>query len=449
MRDFEAYYAAGRAVNGGGNPYSPSLLASERHVPGVASGRAELLPYVGAPPTAALWSLLARLDYLQASRVWMLALLAALAALVAATVSCCGEQSPEDALTASLCALSFVPITSAFVLGQPALAAYAGTAVALVANRRSISLTVLAFMTGALHPNVALPGLATARARRGLAALGLAAAGLYVLGAFASGPAWPALYAHVVGEHAQAERVLAIQYTPAAILFGLGFTETAATYTGTAIAIAAVVVAAAGAARVREDVRRFAILCAALPLCTGFVHEHDFVVIFIAALWATRALGPRAGAAAIFAYGLCAVNWLDFAQQPGAALQDVVLAAAALAAILAWRRKRGALDYAAASLTFAAVLFGAAVGAQHHAPIWPNDMRAFTVPHGANAAYFWHAEQIASGLERVEPAWSLLRSFPVAGSIVLLAICVFAKPSSDIDVHEIVERRNRIGVEVL
>lgn len=447
FRDFEAYYAAGRAMNAGTNPYAASLFDYEKAVPGVDAHRFELLPFVGAPPANALWSALARANYDAASRLWLAVLCLGVGALVFAALGFCATSRPFDAANALLCALSFVPLTSGIVLGQPMVVAAAAVSLGILALPRSIPLAVLATIAGTLQPVMLVPAASFAGVRRGLVALAIAFAAIYALGAASASPQWPLTYAELLRAHAGAERVIAIQYTPAAVLFALGLSETTATIAGIAFAAVALAVTALGIAKTNDAVRRFSIVCAALPIASGFVHEHNFVPLFVPALWAARSFSTRTQGAVVLAFGLIAVNWMDFAQQPAGAAQDVVLGLGALAAILAWQRERSLWSYGAALAVTFTIALGAWVGAHHPAPIWPNDMQAFHVPAGAAAAYVWHVEQIRSGLERVEPAWGLLRSFSLAGSIVLLAVLSFGK-RLNIDVHEVVERRDRVGTEV-
>lgn len=450
LRDFEAYYSAGSAINAHRDPYSRELFRYEAQVPGVDATRPELLPFVGAPPTAVLWSALARINYLTAARIWLCAMGLALAVTLLATLRCCGVRlTLLDGFIAAICALSFVPITSGFVLGQPAIIAYAAAALAVVYVGRSTVQTTLALLVGAMQPNIALAALAIAGTRRGVVALALAACGLYGLGAAYGGLRWPLAYAELLRAHGAAERVIAIQYTPNAVLFGFGWTQAQANAAGIAVAVAAFAFAIVGMLRTRDVVRRFAIACAALPFVSGFVHEHNFVLLFIPALWAVRSFSLRVQGFVVLAFGLAAVNWLDFAQQPGAVAQDIVLGIGAIAAILAWAPRRSIASYAGAVAATVTVFCGAWIGTHHPAPIWPNDMRASHAAASASAASIWHLEAIHTGLERAEPAWALLRSFSLAGSAILLAVLVLAKPRLDIDVHEVVERGNRVRIEVL
>ncbi|MDQ2865687.1 MAG: glycosyltransferase 87 family protein [Candidatus Eremiobacteraeota bacterium] len=447
MRDFEAYYAAGSATNAHSDPYAASLFHYEQRIPGVEVSRPELLPFVGAPPALLLWSALARIDYARAAKLWLVVLCAALAATIAVAVARCGKAGVGDACVASLCALSFVPITSGISLGQPALLAYAAAAIALFAATRSTGVTALGVIGCAVQPNVGLASLPIIGKKRGAVAFAISLPVLYLAGAAYLGFDWPIGYGRILTAHAIAERFIAIQYTPAAVLFGFGCLRALSVQFGIAIAIAALVLAVFGIARTQSLERRFGIACCALPLLSGFVHEHNFVLLFIPALWAARRFPARTQAIVVLAFGLTAVNWLDFAQQPRAVAQDAVLAFAALAAIVAWQSERTVFSYGAAVATCGIVAIGAYAGLHHPAPIWPNDMRPFALPPGASAAYIWHAEQVGTGLERQEPAWALLRSLSLAGSSLLLCVLCLAKPLN-IDVHEVVERRDRIGVEV-
>ncbi|MEO9170740.1 MAG: glycosyltransferase 87 family protein [Candidatus Baltobacteraceae bacterium] len=428
MRDFEAYYSAGRAVNARANPYDASLLRYERAVPGVEGTRNELLPFVGAPPSLALWSAIARTDYTTASRTWLFVLCAALFALVLATLECCDARVRSlDFFIVSICALSFVPITSDFVLGSPALVAYSAGAAALVASSRSTLLTAFSALVGSLQPNVALACAVIARGRRGLIALAFAASVLYGLGAAMAGFAWPASYAALLRAHGSAEQIIAIQYTPAAISFGLGLSRATATFVGLAVAFAALAFALFHIFRSKELVRSFAIACTALPFVSGFVHEHDLVLLFIPALWAIRNVTSRMQPLVVLAFGLASVHWMDFAQQPHAATQDIVLGLGALTAILAFGKDRAPMHYIAATAAFALILGGAWIGIHHPAPIWPNDMQPFKTPPLATAAYVWHIEQIQTGLEQPNPYWAALRIPALSAAAILLVILSLTK----------------------
>ena len=421
MRDFEAYWSAGAAANAGSDPYSTSLMQFERRVPGVSASRNELLPFVGAPPALPLWRAFAHLSYETAARVWAAVLAVALAVIVFAAVRVRGDATLIDAALAALCALAFVPVTSDFDLGQPAIVAYAAAALCVLAAARRPVLAAVAAVAGALQPNVALGALAAAGERSGRIALGAAVAVLYAIGCATMGFAWPLQYFALLQAHAAAERFDAIQYTPGAIAFGFGAPPTAATAIAALIPLAVIATAIVLAFRTSSTNARFAIACAALPLISTFTHEHDLVLLFIPALFALRGAGASAQAAALLAFSFASMNWLDFSQQPAAVAQDLTLAAGAICAALAWCERRTPALYAAGAAAFALACAGGWIGHSHPAPIWPNDMRALSLPPNATAAQTWHAEQIATGLERIEPAWALLRCMPLAGSVMLIA----------------------------
>lgn len=423
MRDFEAYWSAGAAANAGSDPYAPSLLQYERRVPGVSATRNELLPFVGAPPALPLWRAFAALPYDAAARTWSAVLALAFAAIVFAAMRMCAAAGVLDAIVAALCALAFVPVTSDFDLGQPAIVAYAAAALCVLAAaaRRPVMAT-LAAIAGAVQPNVALGALAAAGERNGRIALAAAVVALYAAGCVAMGFAWPLHYLALLQAHGAAEAFDAIQYAPAAIAFGFGMPPVAAKSLAVLISIAALATAVVIALRASSGVARFAIICAALPLIATFTHEHDLVLLFVPALFALRTAEGRPQAAALLAFSFASLNWLDFSQQPAAAAQDLTLAAGALFAGLAWCERRTPALYTAAAASFVLACAGAWIGHAHPAPIWPNDMHAFSLSPAANAAQTWHAEQIATGLERTEPAWALLRCMPLAGSVMLIAV---------------------------
>ncbi len=426
MRDFEAYWSAGRAVNNAADPYAAQLVRFERAVPGVDPEKNELLPFAGAPPSLALWSVFARLEYPAAARCWSVVLAIALAALLYAAFRLCSgvRRNAWDACALTACALSFVPVTSDFGLGQAALVAYAAAAAAVASIPFSVAGSAAALFVAALQPNVSLGAAVLLAKPRGIVAAAAAVFALYALGTIYAGLLWPVHYFTFLLAHGAAERFAAIQYTPASIAFGYGAAPPVAAVIGALVAIAAVVAAAIGIARSEGLAEKFAVACAALPLAAGFMHEHDLVLLLIPALWALRHMQGRMRAFAIFASVLCSVNWMDFAQQPQAAAQDITLAAGFCCAALAWSDQRTPSLYLAATAAFLVVCAGAWIGAHYPAPIWPNGMAPFSVPANATAAQIWQAEQRATGLENVEPAWAALRTFSLAGSLLLLtALC--------------------------
>ena len=137
LRDFEAYWSAGATWNSGDNPYGRAIWINERTLNGVTPSRDELLPFVGPPPTLLLWSLFARLPYDRAAIIWIAVLVAALLAMVAATLRGSAMPVKLSAFSAALAlAIGFGPLTSDLALGQIALPAFAGAALVVVARSR-------------------------------------------------------------------------------------------------------------------------------------------------------------------------------------------------------------------------------------------------------------------------------------------------------------------------
>ena len=433
LRDFEAYYSAGLTWLAHADPYSLAIWNAESHIPGVVASRHEVLPFVGLPATLPFWSLFSRMPYQTATLVWILLIAGALVTLVIASITLLRLHAAH-AILAAIAALAFVPITSDFGLGQAALPAYAFAVFTLTTPPLLAS---VAIALSALQPNVALGLGVMLQSPRTSIALVFGAIIIYAVGTIAAGAAWPLHYASVVSTHAQAERFAAIQYTPAAVLYGFGLPQPLAQGAGWLIALTAAIVAIAGALRTRATAHRFAILCCAIPFATGFFHEHDFVALFVPALFTL--VYARNTALSAFAMVLVGVNWLDFAQQPQAAPQDITLAAGLFMAAAGFAPKPHVVASAVASI--AAVAFGAWIGHTHPLPIWPNDMAGTTT--GATIAEVWKNEQLQTGLLRPDTAAALLRSFALLGSALLLYLVL------NVDVHHVVERRDAVGMEVL
>ncbi len=433
LRDFEAYYSAGATWLAHGDPYSLAIWTAQTHIPGVVPARYEVLPFVGLPATLPFWALFSRLPYQVATIVWTLLLVCALISIVILSAHLLRLSIANTTLTAIL-VLAFVPITSDFGLGQAALPAYAFAVFALTTPPLLGSIAVA---LSALQPNVALGLGAMLESPRTALVLISGAIIVYAAGAVAEGAIWPLHYASAVSAHARAERFATIQYTPAAVLYGFGLRDSIAQLVGWIIALGALVLAILGAVRARDTAHRFAILCCTIPFVTGFFHEHDFVVLFIPVLFAL--VYGRNAALAAFATVLVGVNWLDFAQQPQAAPQDITLAAALFIAAVGFAPK---LDHIAAAVgSIAAVALGVWVGHVHPLPIWPNDIQG--VAHGRTIAEVWKNEQLQTGLLSPYAAAAVLRSFALLGSALLFFLVL------NVNVHHVIERRDAVGMKVL
>ncbi|MDB5092457.1 MAG: hypothetical protein JWO85_558 [Candidatus Eremiobacteraeota bacterium] len=431
-RDFEAYYAAGATWNAGGDPWSRAIWQVERTIRGVDPSRDELLPYVGPAAALPLFGALARLPHALAVRWWTALTILALAALVAASLALAGVRRGWPLLGGALFALASGPATSAIGLGQAALIAAAGIACALVAfERGSVAAGALGTLLAGLQPNLALTLVARMRDRTAWisAIAGAAVFGLLTLAA-GGGIAGLTAYLHRLGEHGRAEAFVAIQHTPAAILWSLGVAPQLASALGIAIAVATVAAVAVATVRLRLDAVNGALLAmAALPLAVPFFHEHDFLIEVIPLLVLAARTGGTVRACAGIAAGLVLVDWFGLAQRGLAQAQILTMGVAIACAFAALgpgaRMRRADLAPFATLALAACVTIPLAHAAP--APIWPDDLPAgYRAPAAADASAVWADEQRAAGLGAREPAWGALRALPLAGCIVLGAAIALA-----------------------
>jgi hypothetical protein len=424
QRDFEAYWSAGATYDAGANPYGRAIWQAERTVPGVDPSHDEMLPFISPPATLALWSTLARLPFDLATRVWYAVLLGALAGLIVASLRGSGEPLTFFSFFAALAfAVGFGPVTANLALGQIAMIAFVGALIATTA--RSWPAKTIASFVAFFQPNVAL-GLVSQLGRNlTTIAAAVAAALSYLGGAIAMGWDWPVRYASFVWSHANGERYGAIQYTPAAVAYGLHLPPPIPELATIVLAAAAVVVAVVVWRRVNDRFARFAAFSALIPFAATFFHDHDFVVAFPAAIWC--ALRSRGTARAFGLAGalLVSIDWFGLAQRSNAIVQSAFLLAGAAAAFLALGEdvELRSFSYAAAPV---AMLFiaGAWLGSGHPAPMWPYHLGSFHAPATASIATIWFLEQRQSGLEAAIPAWAALKSLSLAGCALLVAaIC--------------------------
>ncbi|MGA8661138.1 MAG: glycosyltransferase 87 family protein [Candidatus Cybelea sp.] len=426
LRDFEAYWSAGSAWNAHVDPYSNEIWQAERSVPGVDAGRDELLPFINPPPALLLWSLLARLPYRAAATLWAIILAGALLALITTVLRASGAPRGAFVLAAALAlAIAFGPITSDLALGQLALPAFLGATLLVVLADRSIPIAAAAATLAFAAPNVAL-GLASqlARARAALA-IAAAAAITYALGVVAAGWSWPVAYAAAAAAHGAAERFVTIQLAPAAIAYGFGATPRNAQLIAAVPAILALAAALLLALRLREPFARFTAWSALVPFVAIFLHEHDLLIAYPAALWC--ALRTRATARTLALAGalLVSIDWLGLAQRPTGIAQSALLAIAAFAAFVALGDAAEARIAWRVALPTAVLFAGAALLAAHHpAPVWPDSLGNFHAASNASIAEVWLAEQRAGGLLAVAPAWAFLRALPLLGC-ALLAFAIY------------------------
>jgi hypothetical protein len=426
LRDFEAYWSAGSEWNVGADPYSKAIWRAERTVPGVNAHRDELLPFINPPPALLLWSAFARLPYRAAAVLWLILLIGALLALIATVLRASG--APTTALlffSALALAIAFGPITSDLALGQVALPAFLGATLLVILADRSMPLAAAAATLALATPNAAL-GLASQFDRkRALLSIITATAVTYALGVAAAGWRWPATYAANAAAHAAAERFVTIQLTPAAIAYGFGATQRASQAIGAATATLAVTAALLLAMRVREPFARFAAWSVLVPFAGVFLHEHDLLIAYPAALWC--ALHTRSAVRTLALGGalLVSIDWLGLAQRPTGIAQSALLAIATLAAFIVLGKAVETRRAWRAALPIAALFTAAALLAAHHPlPVWPDSLQAFHANSNAPIAEVWLAEQRAAGLLAVEPAWAFLRALPLLGC-ALLACAIY------------------------
>jgi len=432
LRDFEAYHAAGAAWNAQEDPYSRAVWNDERTIAGVDSSRDELLPFVGPPSSLPLFSLFARIAYSRATIVWSMLLSVALIATVLLTLRLARiPYSWYTLLAAAALSIGFAPITSDLALGQVALLAFAGAVVAIVFYERRVVAAALGIIVAALQPNVALPLVALLTKRNGLRAAIAGALVTFALGAWALGAGWAVTYAQTLAPHAGAEMLSAIQQTPVAVAYGFGLDANASKFIGRIATFATTVVAIVVMVVLRDVRHRFVVLCAMLPWGATFFHEHDLLVAFAPAVWCARYASGARRSIGLIATLLVAIDWLGLAQRPDGIAQSAFLALAAACGYLALTTSQTSsarstwLAVATAAAVFA---FGAWIGAQHPAPIWPDALGAYHAPANTSAAAVWESEQRITGLLDVQPAWALLRSFALIGSVLLAVAAALSPP---------------------
>ena len=424
LRDFEATYAAGAAVNAEDDPYSRQLWRSERTIPGVDAGRDELLPFVGPPFGLPLWSQLARVNYAQAALLWSFALALAFALLtVGAIVLAARTASAFDYLAVVTLGAGFAPLTSGLALGQVAVVSCAAALLAQFALARRNALGAgFAMLAAGLQPNLAIALLARLPERRTVFAVLLATAVALGCSAIALGsPAGLIRYATLVRDHAAAESGIAIQTTVGAVASAFGAAPgTAGVLAATfALGMAAASLAIFATGRY-GGLERFAIASAALPPALTFSHEHDFTLaLFPAILCARRCAGWTWMAAACAGTALAA-NWLGFAAEPASDAQSLCLTGAAGLAFAALGPEAlGTRRFVPLSIVPLAAL-GAALASAHPLPVWPDALpHAFHAGKTLPVAEVWRREQLATGLGGFQPVSGALRLCSLAACVTL------------------------------
>jgi len=438
MRDFEAYYAAGETWRYHGDPYGRDVWRVERRVPGVVASRDELLPFVGPPFGLPLWDGLASLPWSAATTVWGIVLAAAFATIVFGSLRLAGGSFDAlDGFAVLALGAGFGPLTSALALGQVAAPSCAAiVAVPLLLRTRTAFAATVGTLVAALQPNLAIV-LATqfGTTRRATIAFAFAAA-------IALGGSWLALsdlggiahYLDVLAGHAGAERFIAIQLTPAAIARSFGAAPRFAVTLGILVACLALVLAAGQLLSQRYDaVGRLALASAGLPFVLPFAHEHDLAILFFPALLVLRRARGTAWVLGAIGALAVAVDWLGLAQRAGSVAQPLFLClGAAFAVAVLAREPLRPYHFAPLAVALATAAM-AALTAGHPLPSWPYGLPlGFTAPPQLTAPVVWHAEQVLSGVARLDPVWGALRALSLSGcALVWIAGAVaLADPGS-------------------
>lgn len=453
MRDFEAFYAAGLTANRGQDPYGRAIWDSERTIPGVDASHNETLPFVGPPAGLPLWRALARLPFDAAGRIWGAVLAGVLLVVVFGSLSL--ARAPRTAMTllgAAMLAASYGPLTSDVALGQVALVSAAGIiATLLLLRSRAWYLSALTSAVAALQPSLVLPLVARLSDVRAFVGLALGG-GIFIAATLAYGGSLGlAQYLHLLSVHGASEAATVIQITPASIARGFGATAQQVRVVAVASAVLAVFFTALAARRMRDPVLRVGLAGCALPFAIPFVHEHDFVLALLPGICcAVRAQGTTLAFSAI-AVTACGVDWLGLGQRPNGDVQCVVLAlACALAFALVAQLRREAFAGLIVPFGVAAI---ALVAHAHPVPVWPDTLPPhWQPPSSATVSEVWSLEQSVAGLAAKDPVWSALRALSLISSL-LVGVATFAtgrlerRELLDVDVHEVVERRQGVGME--
>jgi len=446
MRDFEAFYAAGVTANAGADPYGRSIWEAERAIPGVDASHDETLPFVGPSAVLPLWRALALLPFPTAGRIWGAMLACAMLVFVFGTLALVG--APEEAtivVGAAIFAGAFGALISDVALGQLALFSCAGIIAALLLLRSRAWLGAsIASAIAAFQPNLCIVLIPRATDVRAVVAFALGAIIFFVMMLNTGGLGGFERYAHLLAIHGAAEKRTVIQITAAGVALGFGAGDAAVTLIRYASALIALVLGFIAMRRITEPVARVGIAVCALPFFAPFFHEHDFVLLLLPAIYcAIHARGTTLAFSAL-AGTLCGVDWLGLGQRPNAAVQSIVLSVACALGFALLARMRGPA-FTGLIVPFAVILVSL-IARAHPVPIWPDALPlSWHGPAGASVSALWELEQRAAGLETQDPAWAFLRLLSLI-SDALLGFALY-RCLLDVDVHEIVERRESVRVE--
>lgn len=431
LRDFEAYYAAGATWAAGEDPYSLSIWARERSIPGVDARRYEVLPFVGPPATLPLWAGFAFLPFIVAAYLWRAVLFAILAVLLWFIAPVAGlRRTPMTLVALGVAALGFGPLTSALALGQFALPAAAAAFAAVITSRLWIK--TLATIVVCLQPNLAISLVSQLRRKRSAIPIVCGAAIFIAVCIMNVGLHGIAHYFDVVRSHNLAERFDAIQITPDAIFYGLGANGFLSGALAVVIGIAAIATWIGNIRRLRDPLTAFSLTCFLMPFVTAFFHEHDLAIVFAPAVALVLRAPRRLLAIALAGAMLCATDWLGLAQRPDGLLQTFLLVASFATALLALRREADEAAILAAGLVLCGVVVAGILARSHSLAVWPDGMHLLPAAiAGPNIAAVWHAEQAATGLFTRNAFWALLRCASLAGPGLLAYAVISSRSLAD------------------
>ncbi len=340
LRDFNAFYCAGRAIDAHADPYlAEPLGACERAAKGfdLQHGMPGLAMPAPLPPYAlAIFALLARLSYPAAALLWTLLLAGAVVLTVLAMRRVTGL--PWAALVASLLLTDFYASACLGQIAPFALAGIAGAAALVEAGQGELA--GFAAAVAMLEPHLGIAPclglfLRSATARIPLLAAGLGLAAL----SFATGGVARSLeyLRRVVPAHAASEVVNEKQFSLTHLLYRLGMAETQALHVGEAqFALAVVVGVAAGVAlarRYRSDALAVVIPVGFAVVGGPFIHVVQLAASSLAGLALYAKVASR-GQRRLLAFALIglAIPWIQFVN-----LGTVFpLLAALVAGVLTW-----------------------------------------------------------------------------------------------------------------
>ncbi|HXP93223.1 MAG TPA: glycosyltransferase family 87 protein [Candidatus Binatia bacterium] len=425
MRDFEAYYAAGATWAAGGDPYSTQIWTVEKTIPGVDAARTEVLPFLGPPISLPFWAILARFPFEIAAKLWGAILGVAVLVIFLGSFTLAGRKIRwSDAPIIVALAAAFSPLSYGFSLGQSALVAIAMVIAALwlLRDGRWPWSALASFGALVLKPNVSFALLGLLRSRRGFVSLAAACGAFVVTNLIvAGGPDEIGRYARALRGHTSAERFSFLQITPASILFGFGIPAPAAAALGVVCALIAVAVLAIVVYRTRaRELESAALACAVLPLVSPFLHVHDLIVVFLPAMLCLHRARGWAWVAGAIGTVIVATDWVAMTQGKIGGVYDFLVALivgleiVALAPAVPLRLRLAPFVVALCILPIWAAAPSQAVG------LWPDGLpRGFTVSLNQPVSAVWEAEQVAAGLERVDPFAAFVRSLSLAGSVLV------------------------------